>query len=246
MHYLEAFLKQLSFVKFQPSDPIPQLSLLHEIVNLRLPPEYANLGKDLAPLRIMRRMSSFPISALIGVIMRHLPPEQIYLNIGVWHGFTLFSGMLLSPQTACIGIDNFSEFGPRDLNHHYFQLFFEEMTSGPHQRFIEMDYRDFFKSHPRVPVGLYFYDGDHDYQHQLQGLELADPWIVTGGIVLVDDTNFSEPRQATLDFLAVHPQYRLLADLPTANNAHPTFWNGLMILIKEDQPSLQSHKPITL
>ncbi len=232
MHYLETLIEQISFVKFEPLDPVHQLSLLHEVVNLKLPTEYSDMGKALAPLAEMRRMSSFPIAALIGIILRQMPTQHFYLNIGVWHGFTLFAGMLLAPQASCLGVDNFSEFGPRDLNYQRFSAGFTQVYNGPHQRFIEMDYRDFFQTQPQLPVGLYFYDGAHDYRNQMQGLELADPWIVPGGIVLVDDTNFEEPRQATLDYLQRHSNYRLLVDIQTANNAHPTFWNGLMILVK--------------
>jgi hypothetical protein len=43
-------------------------------------------------------------------------------------------------------------------------------------------------------------------------------------------TNWPAPRQATWDFLAARPEARLLVDLPTPGNCHPTFWNGIMVL----------------
>lgn len=227
--YLTEFVQGLRFLHFQPLDIIMGLDFESEIANTVLPHEYAYFAQAAWPLAPLKRMSTFPIAALIGVILQHLPPGQIYLNIGVWHGFTLFAGMLLAPEVPCVGVDNFSEFGgPRDV---FFQNW-ERFQSGPHQQFYEMDYQAYFQQHT-APIGLYFYDGAHDYANQYQALVLADPFLAPGALILVDDTNFAEPRQATLDFLRATPGYQLLGDLPTAMMHHPTFWNGLMILQKQ-------------
>lgn len=235
--YLSEFVKSLQFLHFQPLDIIMGLDFDSEIANTVLPPEYAHLAEQARPLGNLKRMSTFPIAALIGVILKHLPPGQIYLNIGVWHGFTLFAGMLLAPEVPCVGVDNFSEFGgPREVFYQNWQRFY----SGPHQQFYELDYQVYFQTQLQTqgqtqtaPIGLYFYDGAHDYANQYQSLVLADPFLAPGALILVDDTNFEEPRQATLDFLRATPGYRLLGDLPTAMMHHPTFWNGLMILQKQ-------------
>ena len=227
--YLTEFVQSLQFLHFQPLDIIMGLDFESEIANTVLPPEYAHLAEQARPLAELKRMSTFPIAALIGVILKHLPPGQIYLNIGVWHGFTLFAGMLLAPEVPCVGVDNFSEFGgPRELFYQNWQRF----CSGPHQQFYELDYQAYFQTHT-APIGLYFYDGAHDYANQYQSLVLADPFLAPGALILVDDTNFEVPRQATLDFLRARSEYRLLGDLPTAMMHHPTFWNGLMILQKQ-------------
>ena len=59
--------------------------------------------------------------------------------------------------------------------------------------------------------------------------------LVRGSLILVDDTNWDEPRRATLDFIAEQRgRYELLADRRTAKNVHPTFWNGFMLLRRCD------------
>jgi hypothetical protein len=77
---------------------------------------------------------------------------------------------------------------------------------------------------------VYFYDGVHDYRAQLLGLLLAAPVLARRALVVVDDANWPAVRQATWDFLAVRREARLVLDLPTPGNCHPTFWNGLMVL----------------
>jgi hypothetical protein len=45
--------------------------------------------------------------------------------------------------------------------------------------------------------------------------------------VLVDDTNWEEPRRAVEEFCAGRPEARLALSLPTPGLTHPSFWNGL-------------------
>ena len=64
-------------------------------------------------------------------------------------------------------------------------------------------------------------------------LQLAHPHLAIGGILLVDDTNWQEPYDATLGFLNSHREnYKVVLDQKTAENGHPTFWNGIMALLR--------------
>src|SRR3954453_19391351 len=88
------------------------------------------------------------------------------------------------------------------------------------------------------------YDGDHSYEHQLEGLRVAEPFFAPGCLVLVDDTNREEPHRATLDFIASSERdYRLLLDCRTADSAHPTFWDGLMVLEASGEPGAVEATP---
>lgn len=192
-------------------------------------PDAAAARRRLAPLLGMPRMSTFAIAAIINRAVARLPAGQAFVNVGVWHGFTLLAGMAGNAAKRCVGVDNFSEFGgPK-------QAFLGrwEPRKGPAHEFHEMDYRDYFARVHHGPIGLYIYDGDHAYQHQLRGLEVADPHLAPGCIILVDDTNEPDPANATRDFMAARPGcYRMLFDRKTVCNSHPTLWNGLMILEK--------------
>jgi hypothetical protein len=172
-------------------------------------------------------MSSLAILALIQQGVEQMPPGSMYLNIGVWQGLSLCAGLLGNVGRPAVGVDNFSH-GSADSK----QALKRNLNrfAGPQTRFFAMDYQRYFAERQRGPIGFYFYDGDHAYEHQLQALELAEPYLLSGSRVLVDDTNWPEPRQATLDFLKQRPgQYQMLLDIQTVSDAHPTFWNGVML-----------------
>jgi predicted O-methyltransferase YrrM len=194
-------------------------------------PEAAETPPSLRGLCGIPRMSTYAAAAFINHAVRRLPPDQAYLNIGVYAGFSFLAGMLDNPERPCIGVDNFSR--PR-ARAGLLQRF-DEMK-GPAHRFHEMDYLDYFDDVHSEQLGVYFYDGDHAYEHQLKGLTRAERYFADGCIVIVDDTNWVEPRQATIDFVAASErEYEVLLDCPTRDHNHPTYWNGLMILRVTDR-----------
>jgi hypothetical protein len=194
-------------------------------LNTRLDGEHG-LYRELRPLFDIPRMSTFAMGAMLNRGVRRLRAGEAYVNVGVWNGFTFLSGLRGNPERLCIGIDNFSQFqNPREA----FLGRFEE-NRGPAHHFFDMDYEEYFASRHDAPIGLYFYDGDHAYEHQLRGLQIAEPFFTDDCVVLVDDTNWPEPRRATLDFIAQSErEYELLLDVRTAEGLHPTFWNGVMV-----------------
>jgi hypothetical protein len=171
-------------------------------------------------------MSTFAIGAIINRTVSEMARGSCFVNVGVWNGFTLLSGMTGNPDKQCIGVDNFSEFGgPKEQ----FLRRFNEMKSEEHH-FYEMDYREYFAKIHTDEIGFYIYDGHHNYENQMMGLKLAEPYFAKNCVVLVDDTNGIDPREATLDFInQSRTKYRMLLDVKTLANKHPTFWNGIMV-----------------
>jgi hypothetical protein len=185
--------------------------------------------RNLRGLLGMPRMSTMAIAAVLNKAVTAMPAGQAFVNVGVWNGFTLLAGMAGNPDADCVGIDDFSQFGgPRE------ELLrrFEAARRDRHAIF-EMDYRDYFARVHDRPIGVYMYDGEHSYDNQMRGLEAAEPFYADGCVLVVDDANLEEPRQATLDFIARHEgRYEILADVRTGDMRHPTFWNGLLVLRK--------------
>jgi predicted O-methyltransferase YrrM len=184
------------------------------------------LYRALRPLLDVPRMGTFASGALINRGVERLRGSGAYVNVGVWNGFSLLCGMEGNPDTVCVGIDNFSQYADRSA------VFMDrfEARKGPAHRFYRMDYRDYFATQHQGPIGFYFYDGDHAYEHQVEGLEVAEPFFSEDCVVMVDDTNWGRARQATYDFLAQSErEYEVLLDVQTAQNQHPTFWNGLLV-----------------
>jgi hypothetical protein len=196
-----------------------------DVLNAELP--WKQSAEELRALREIPRMSTFTIGSLLNLAVSRMPVSESFVNVGVWKGFSFLAGLLGNHDKACVGIDDFSGWGgPRDTFMEYFRRF-----RGPKHDFHEMDYRRYFEKLHDGPIGVYFYDGDHSYENQWRGLELAEPFLADGALVFVDDTNRAEPRVATLDFAErSNRSYRLLLDRTTAGNMHPTFWNGLMVL----------------
>jgi hypothetical protein len=173
----------------------------------------------------MPKMSTLTIGAIINSAVTHMPADQTFVNVGVWHGFSYLAGLNGNGEKAAVGIDNFSQFGgPRDQ----FMARFEAAASSRHS-FVESDYRDFFKD-AADPIGVYIYDGEHTYESQVEGLRVAEPYLAEGCIIIVDDTNWRRPRKATYDFIAHSPRdYSVLLDIRTSGQ-HPTMWNGMLVL----------------
>ena len=99
-------------------------------------------------------MSKIAIGFIINQISKSLPQEGLYLNIGVWRGFSMFAGMI---NTKCkvYGVDNFSfnyEEGDSSKNNYneksktikYFNEKFEKFQNINKHFFFDMDYKKFF------------------------------------------------------------------------------------------------------
>jgi hypothetical protein len=216
-----------------------------DVTNVVLPPGLDSLHGMLAPECRMERMSTFAVAALINRAVARMSPDHSYVNVGTWMGFSLWAGMHGNPDRTCAGVDDFSMFGgPREAFHEWF-----DRLRSPTHHFHEMDYRDYFDRVHEGPIGVYFYDGDHTYEHQLLGLRTAERFFGDDCVVIVDDTNWVEPYEATYDFVAESERgYRVLLDQQTVGNGHPTFWNGLLILRTSERtrstaPARGSHKP---
>ena len=176
-------------------------------------------------------MSTLTNALLINKLCESIGKKN-YVNIGCWEGFSLISGMI---NTSCnvYGVDNFSQFnGPSKKFYQNFNKFKKK-----NHFFFEMDYKDFFSNHwkkENKKIDLYFYDGNHSYNDQLESLEIAKPYFQKGSIIIVDDTNIDDVKNATKKFLINNQnEFEILMDINTSSNGHFTFWNGLIIFFKK-------------
>ena len=135
--------------------------------------------------------------------------------------------MAANSDKHCIGVDSFSEFGgTRDE----FERRFLQLGS-EHHEFFQSDWKEYMKKHT-AKIGVFFYDAEHDEKNQFDAMMLATPFIVPGGIIIVDDANWAGPSNAVKSFLSQNMNYTCIFEQKTACNCHPTFWNGLVILQK--------------
>jgi hypothetical protein len=206
---------------------LKRFNLSLEILNTKLPYNAKITQNMLVDLLKIPRMSTFAIGAIINEGVSQMPKDSCFLNIGVWHGFTFLAGIIDNPHKRCIGVDNFSKFdGPKEL---FLKRFIQYKSSNHY--FYDIDYKEYFTSVHKGQIGLYMYDGNHSYEDQRKGLQLAEPFFSDNCFILIDDINLKDPRQATLNFIQESSsQYRIILDETTCIGDHPTFWDGIMIL----------------
>lgn len=186
-------------------------------------------------LQRVRGMTSANVLQLLNWAVACLEPGEAYCEIGCFQGATLIGAILDHPGTPVYAADNFSEFDPQGVNFRQLMTNLAAFNLQEHVRFFSQDFTDFLPGlrGQEVRVGVYLYDGAHDYRSQLLGLLLVVPLLAPRALIVVDDSNCAAVKQATWDFMAVQPAARLLLDLPTPGNCHPTFWNGIHVLAWE-------------
>lgn len=167
--------------------------------------------------------------ATMNALSQCLEDDEIYLEVGTFRGGSLV-GVLLNNSVKAVAIDNFSQF-PVD----YAQLELGLMLFGVNERveFSEMDFHEYFKRGDIPKIGLYYYDGAHDEQSTLDGLELVFPYIVQNGIIVLDDTLDLTVCMGINRFLGLHPaEVKILFAVSPAEEYHPSWWQGTIFLQK--------------
>jgi hypothetical protein len=259
----ENFTRAIGFRLLQPADrpdptgryalardPAPRAPLLELIgapfdaVNTAV--ARPGVESALRPLLDVPRMSTMAIGALLNLAVAAMPPGQAFVNVGTWHGYTLLAAMAGNPDAICVGIDDFSEFGgPREESRARF-----EAARSPRHSFHDMDYREYLATVHEGPIGVYLYDGQNSYEGEMDALVAAEPFFADGCLLIADDTNSSQRREAMLDFaLRSSADYSLVLDARTGASPHPTFWNGALVLRKcptaaAEPPRVVGHEPV--
>jgi hypothetical protein len=156
-----------------------------------------------------------------------------YLEVGCMNGLTLCGAMVGNEDRLFVGVDDFSQFGLRDVLMGNVGAVHPGITF----HFYELDYQDFFEAHARRfqgRLGCYFYDADHAYEHQKRGLELgAESGVLASeAFMAVDDYSWMDTKRAVEEFLAAHPEWEVVLEEEDDWNQRG-WWNGLVVLYRE-------------
>lgn len=79
-------------------------------------------------------------------------------------------------------------------------------------------------------VGVYYYDGAHGYEDQLEGLRLVQPFLAERALLIVDDTDWEQVERAVDDYLAGQAQARELLRLDGKDKGQSWWWEGMRVL----------------
>lgn len=213
-----------------------------------LPQLYDNWGQDSihpksqqfqTALDKIEGMTTANVTQLLNFAVECLEPGEVYCEVGCFRGATLVGALLNHPTCMAYAVDNFSEFDPTGENQQKLMQNLADFNLEEQVFFCNQDFEAFFADLRELQssdrIGVYLYDGAHDYRSQLMGLLLAKPFLAERALIVVDDSNWDGVQQANWDFIAAHPQCDLLLDLPTPTNGHPSFWNGIQVLSWDTQ-----------
>ncbi len=181
-------------------------------------------------------MTSPRKQCLLNLAYGLLPADEAYLEVGTYHGKSLISAMLSNPPRTTYACDNFSEFDVNSFNitkDNLLQYGLQNLVT-----FYDMNFRNIYTpTHLPCKLGVYFYDGAHDYQSQFDAIALVEPFLADEALAIVDDWRFgldsgSYACEATLDATEKSPnEWKLLYELKARfNGDRKLWWNGVGVL----------------
>lgn len=208
----------------------------------QLPELYENWGQESVHpkseqfqtvLEQVQGMTTANVMQLLNFAVECMEPDEVYCEVGCFQGATLIGALLNHPEQMAYAVDNYLKSDtPEQIIEQLLQnlsLFnLDEKVIFCHQDFEEFLF-DLREIQPKTKIGVYLYDGAHDYRSQLLGLLLVRPFLADKALIIAKDSNWSSVQQANWDFMAAHPQCQLLLDLPTPKDGDCTFGNGIQV-----------------
>jgi predicted O-methyltransferase YrrM len=164
--------------------------------------------------------------ALLNVAARGLDDGEAYLEVGTYHGTSLISAMLGNEGTF-VALDDWSlGDGSRA------QLEANLAGYGLEATLIEGDAFETLRSAALdgISIGAYYYDNGHEYEQQLDGLRLAERYLASPALVIVDDTDWERVERAVDDYLAGQPRATEIYRAEGKDRGHPEWWEGMRVL----------------
>ncbi|HZO48791.1 MAG TPA: class I SAM-dependent methyltransferase [Gaiellaceae bacterium] len=167
--------------------------------------------------------------ALVAAAASLVGPGECYVEVGTFKGASLISALVANPGLEAVAIDSFV------------------MGDGSRERLEENLARFGVAGRPAVlegdvfelvpagalegrRIGVWYYDAAHDYESQLRGLQIAEPYLVDGALLVVDDTDWERVESAIRDYLAGQPRARRVLTVEGKDRGRPHWWEGMQVL----------------
>jgi predicted O-methyltransferase YrrM len=188
------------------------------------------LDRRFAPVvEQVENLTSENVLALLNLAASCLEPDEAYVEVGVLYGASLIAAMLGNEEKRIVGIDNFGMWEGSaekvEENLTRFGLPSPELLVG-----------DVFELVPGgaldgARIGVWYYDAAHAYESQIDGLRIAEPLLVPGALVIVDDTDWTDVGRAMDDYLAAQPRAHRALTLDGKERGVPQWWEGMQVLV---------------
>jgi hypothetical protein len=174
------------------------------------------------------------VLALLNLAGSLLAPGESYVEVGSYYGASLI-GAMRGNGGDFVGIDRFSfdvpEVRGRPLPHASRAGLEESLARFDAQAatILEGDAFDLIEGGALGDrrVGVYYWDGPHDYDGQLRGMRTIEPWLTNQALILIDDYDWEAVAQATHDFVAADPRAELLVEIGGEAAGQLWWWDGV-------------------
>ena len=166
--------------------------------------------------------------ALLNLAASLLGPAESYVEIGVYHGASLIASMLGNEDKHFVGIDSF---GFRDASLEGVEANLARFGL-PRPEFVVGDAFELVPAGavPDRSVGVWYYDAAHDFDSQVRGLRIAEPLLVDGALMIVDDTDWTDVERAMDAYLAEQPHASRILTIDGKSRGQPQWWEGMQVL----------------
>jgi predicted O-methyltransferase YrrM len=167
--------------------------------------------------------------ALLNLAASCLGDGESYVEIGVFHGASLIASMLGNEGKRFVGVDSFdfrdASLEKVEANLARYGLEVPEIVVG-----------DAFELVPAgalgdTRAGVWYYDADHSFEAQVEGLRIAETLLVPGALVIVDDTDWEDVERAMDAYLAEQPRARRVLTIEGKTRGAPQWWEGMQVLV---------------
>jgi predicted O-methyltransferase YrrM len=141
-------------------------------------------------LKLMSGGTTSPrIAKIINFATSLLGPEECYLEVGVFTGYTLCAAGLLNDK-KCVGIDNFDMtsvgWNP-DADTIYENCLGNLKRLSVNAQLIRSDFRAVEPEQIPGKIGVAFIDGRHEFADVYENLEWLTPKLADDAVVIFDD-----------------------------------------------------------
>ena len=164
--------------------------------------------------------------ALLNVAARCRDEGESYVEVGTYRGTSLIAAML-GNDGDFVALDNWSlGEGSREQLEQNLARYSLAAT------LLEGDAFETLRSGALEgrTVGVYYYDNGHEYEQQLDGMRLIEPYLASPALVIVDDTDWERVERAVDDYLEQQPRATELLKIDGKDRGHPEWWEGMRVI----------------
>jgi len=191
--------------------------------------------------RVCNKVSGFSapyVMKMLNMAVRNMGPDEYYLEIGTHRGRTLIGSMIGNDKDA-VAVDDFSQFGDGDVVRSNLLASINEFNLEDRARFIEKESEAFLDEggpHDIIgdrTAGVYFYDGNHDWDIALRNLQKGVPYLSDEAVIVLDDFSCPGVWRTVRSFMRLYPQETgILFSMKTTDPPfpHDMWWNGIVII----------------